>query len=38
MDAVVVEQECTPAQQVEIDSTRAPNLAPRVQVMPTQEA
>lgn len=36
LDAIVVERECSPAQQVELDTTDPPNLLPQVQKVPTQ--
>ncbi|HXY44190.1 MAG TPA: hypothetical protein VEH29_08375, partial [Acidimicrobiales bacterium] len=37
LDAIVVERECTAAQQVELNTTTPPDLVPRAQTMPVQE-
>jgi hypothetical protein len=36
LDAIEIERECTPTQQVQLDAPTQPDLAPRVQAMPTQ--
>ncbi|MGD0082910.1 MAG: alkaline phosphatase family protein [Acidimicrobiales bacterium] len=38
LDDVVVERECSSGQQVEVNSSNPPDLVPRVQKMPTQDA
>ena len=38
LDAIVVERECTASQQVELNTSTPPDLVPRHQTMPTQEA
>ena len=36
LDAIEIERECTPTQQVQLDAPTQPDLASRVQAMPTQ--
>ena len=38
LDAIVVERECTASEQVELNTATPPDLVPRHQTMPTQEA
>jgi phospholipase C len=38
LDAIDVERECTASQQVEINTSNPPDLVPRTQEMPTQQA
>jgi len=38
LDAAVMERECTAGEQIELNSSTSPDLVPRRQVMPSQEA